>query len=160
MPMSRRPGNDGAVWITKDTKRHERHENPFRVLSRFSRAFALFVVQAAMLSACMPAPGTAIPDLSAYPWLYLRDGTPPKAGEPLVELIAAGDVMLGRGVAGEPQPLAAVTPWMASADLTLGNLECVIAEASVARPGPYRLRAPVTAIAALRDAGFDLLSLA
>ncbi len=108
----------------------------------------------------MPASGTAPPDLSGYPWLYLRDGVPPKAGEPLVELIAAGDVMLGRGVADEPDPLATVAPWLAAADLTLGNLECVIGEAGAARPGPYRLRAPVAAAAKLRDAGFDLLGLA
>ena len=49
-----------------------------------------------MTAACMPAPGTAPLNLSGYPWLYLRDGVPPKAGEPLVELITAGDVMLGR----------------------------------------------------------------
>ena len=132
----------------------------------------------------MPAPGAAAPDLSAYPWLYLRDGAPlpvlrstaslavrstaslavagrsGAAGEPLVELIAVGDVMLGRGVAGEPHPLAAVAPWLASADLALGNLECVVAEAGAARPGPYRLRAPLSAVATLRAAGFDLLGLA
>ena len=56
-------------------------------------------------------------------------------------------------------PLAAVA-WLAAADLTLGNLECVIGEAGAARPGPYRLRAPVAAAARLRDAGFDLLGLA
>jgi poly-gamma-glutamate capsule biosynthesis protein CapA/YwtB (metallophosphatase superfamily) len=108
----------------------------------------------------MPAPGTAAPDLSTYPWLYLRDGTPVAAGERVVELIAVGDVMLGRGVAAEPDPLAAVAPWLASADLALGNLECVIGKAGAARPGPYRLRAPLTAAAALRSAGFDLLGLA
>jgi hypothetical protein len=116
----------------------------------------------------MPAPGTAAPDLSVYPWLYLRDGAPPvltdrsgvAGGEPLVELIAVGDVMLGRGVAAEPDPLAAVAPWLAAADLTLGNLECVAGEAGAARPGPYRLRAPLTAVATLRAAGFDLLGLA
>jgi len=108
----------------------------------------------------MPAPGTAAPDLSTYPWLYLRDGTPVAAGERVVELIAVGDVMLGRGVAAVPDPLAAVAPWLASADLALGNLECVISQAGAARPGPYRLRAPLAAAATLRSAGFDLLSLA
>ena len=113
-----------------------------------------------VVTACAPAPGTAAPDLPAYPWLYLRDGLPVEAGEPLVELIATGDVMLGRGVADEPDPLAGVAPWLASADLALGNLECAIGQAGEPRPGPYRLRAPLTAAAALSAAGFDLLGLA
>jgi len=113
-----------------------------------------------LVASCAPAAGTAAPDLPAYPWLYLRDGVPVEAGEPLVELIAAGDVMLGRSVAGEPDPLGAVAPWLASADLALGNLECVVGESGAARPGPYRLRAPLTAVAELRTAGFDLLGLA
>jgi len=154
--MSRRPGNAGL-----DHEQHEKARKTRKRLSRFSRRFALFAVQAALVvSACMPAPGTAAPDLSAYPWLYLRDGALVAKGEPLVELIATGDVMLGRSVADEPDPLGAVAPWLASADLTLGNLECVVREAGAARPGPYRLRASVAATAALRAAGFDLLSLA
>lgn len=83
------------------------------------------------------APST--PNLSPYPWLYLRDGEPLAAGERVVELIAVGDVMPGRGVAGETQPLAAATPWLRKADLVLGNLECVIAEGGTPRPEPYRL---------------------
>jgi poly-gamma-glutamate synthesis protein (capsule biosynthesis protein) len=130
----------------------------------------------------VPLPEQAVPDLSAYPWLYLRDGKPLVAREKVVELIAVGDVMLGRGVAHEVYsepfgrvcsersqtaqdrlvegPFAAVAPWLRAADLTLGNLECVIAEEGVPRPGPYRLRAPPSAVAALRDAGFDVLGLA
>jgi hypothetical protein len=61
-----------------------------------------------------------------------------------------------------------VTSWLRAADgstelaevLTLGNLECVIAEEGVPRPGPYRLRALPSAVADLRDAGFDVLGLA
>ncbi|NIO69830.1 MAG: hypothetical protein GTN71_12575 [Anaerolineae bacterium] len=104
--------------------------------------------------------GQAAPDLSAYPWLYLRDDKPLAAGEKVIELMTVGDVMLGRGVANKSQPLAAVAPWLRAADLTLGNLECVIADEGVPRPGPYRLRAPPSAVAALRDAGFDVLGLA
>jgi poly-gamma-glutamate synthesis protein (capsule biosynthesis protein) len=44
--------------------------------------------------------------------------------------------------------------------LALGNLECVIAEEGVPRPGPYRLRAPPSAVVDLHDAGFDVLGLA
>lgn len=112
--------------------------------------------------------GQAAPDLSVYPWLYLRDNKPLTTDEKVVELIAVGDVMLGRGVADKPhpepvegsQPLAAVAPWLRAADLTLGNLECVIAEGGVPRPGPYRLRAPLSSVTGLRDAGFDILGLA
>ena len=75
-------------------------------------------------------------------------------------LIAVGDVMLGRDVARQPAPLADVAPWLRTADLAVGNLECVIGNEGVARPGPYRLRAPLAAIDSLRSAGFDLLGLA
>jgi poly-gamma-glutamate capsule biosynthesis protein CapA/YwtB (metallophosphatase superfamily) len=100
------------------------------------------------------------PDLSAYPWLYLRDGAPLTVDERAVEVVAVGDVMLGRGAAKEAQPFAAVAPWLCTADLALGNLECVIAEEGTPRPGPYRLRAPLSAACTLHDAGFDVLGLA
>lgn len=109
---------------------------------------------------------TAVPDLSAYPWVYLRNGRSLSESESVVELIAVGDVMLGRGVADEPEPLAAVAPWLCTADLTLGNLETVIVangtprEASPDGPQPIILNSPVTAVSHLTAAGFDLLSLA
>jgi poly-gamma-glutamate synthesis protein (capsule biosynthesis protein) len=107
-----------------------------------------------------------VPDLSAYPWVYLRDGRPLTGDEPVVELIAVGDVMLGRGVADEPEPLADVAAWLAAADLTFGNLEAVIVEGGIPRtappdePQPIILQAPVTAVSHLTTAGFDILSLA
>lgn len=104
------------------------------------------------------------PDLSAYPWVYLRDGRSLTADEPAVELIAVGDVMLGRGAADTAQPLAAVAPWLAVADLTFGNLEAVLVDAdtpsATAVTQPIRLHAPTTSVAHLTAAGFDLLSLA
>jgi len=116
-------------------------------------------------------PKQGLPDLSVYPWLYLRDGEPLVTGENVVELVAVGDVMLGRGVAGVSQPFASVTPWLHAADLALGNLECVIVPRSngdTPRSGrlddptlqPYRLYAPSSAVTALREAGFDVLGLA
>jgi poly-gamma-glutamate capsule biosynthesis protein CapA/YwtB (metallophosphatase superfamily) len=99
-------------------------------------------------------------DLSAYPWLYLRKDTPLADDESVIEMIAVGDVMLGRGVTKEAQPFAEAAPWLRTADLTLGNLECVIAETGTPRPGPYRLRAPLSTAGVLRDAGFDIIGLA
>jgi hypothetical protein len=113
--------------------------------------------------------GDAGPDVWIFPselapagedWLYLRDDEPLLTGQRVVELIAVGDLMLGRGVSDRIDPLGAVAPWLQAADLALGNLECVIAEGGTPRPGPYRLRAPVSTAATLREAGFDVLGLA
>jgi hypothetical protein len=106
------------------------------------------------------------PDLSAYPWLYLRDARPPAGEDGAVELVAVGDVMAGRGVVGVAEPLAEVAPWLAAADLALGNLESVLVEGGTARSGPpggpepILLRAPPQSAAELAAAGFDLLGLA
>jgi hypothetical protein len=105
-------------------------------------------------------PAAAPPDLSAYPWLYLREGMPPTPGEGAT-LLAVGDVMLGRGVLAEPDPFADVTAWLQTADLVLGNFEGVIADLDSSSPPPgYDLRMPPTAAAQLRAAGFDLVGLA
>jgi poly-gamma-glutamate synthesis protein (capsule biosynthesis protein) len=62
--------------------------------------------------------------------------------------------------------LAAVAPWLRTADLTIGNLESVIVAGGTPRtappgePQPIILNAPLTAISHLTTAGFDLLSLA
>ena len=127
-------------------------------VSPLSVVITLLVVSAWLLPVSPSTPAT--PDLSGYPWLYERGGEPVAAGERVVEVIAVGDVMLGRDVADEPAPLAAVAPWLTAAELTLGNLECVVAEGGAARPGPYRLRAPLSAVTELHAAGFDLLGLA
>jgi len=57
--------------------------------------------------------GQAAPDPSACPWLYLRDGEPLAASEKVVQLIAVGDVMLGRGLAHEPRPELVEGPFAA-----------------------------------------------
>lgn len=105
-------------------------------------------------------PGATPPDLSGYPWLYLREGVPP-APNTGVTLLAVGDVMLGRGVLAEPNPFADVTGWLQTADLILGNFEGVIADLESSSPPPgYDLRMPETAVAQLRAAGFDVMGLA
>jgi poly-gamma-glutamate capsule biosynthesis protein CapA/YwtB (metallophosphatase superfamily) len=127
---------------------------------RLSLASLIVFVALVGLTAWAPLQGQTAPDLAAYPWLYLRDGQAPAPGEKVVEVIAVGDVMLGRGVAGVADPLSGVAPLLRGADLALGNLECVIGEGGTSRPGPYRLRAPSSAAGILREAGFDLLGLA
>lgn len=103
------------------------------------------------------------PDLSVYPWFYLRNGRPLGVEEPVVELIAVGDVMLGRLVGDVSAPLAQVAPWLAAADLTLGNLESVVVDGGTPHgaeggdPTPIILKAPPRALSHLTAAGFDLL---
>jgi poly-gamma-glutamate synthesis protein (capsule biosynthesis protein) len=119
----------------------------------------LFLLLSFLVISCVPA-RQAAPDLAAYPWLYLRGGEPPAAGEAVVEVVAAGDVMLGRGVAQDKEPLAEVAPWLRAADVAIANLECVLAPTTAPRPGPYRLQAPASAARALRRAGLGVLGLA
>jgi hypothetical protein len=128
------------------------------LLSWLSLLVALLLVSAWTVVASAPSERT--PDLPDYPWLYLRGGQALDPGEQVVEVLEVGDVMPGRAVAGEPQPLSGVAPWLRTADLAVGNLECVVAEGGTARPGPYRLRAPASAAAVLSDAGLDVLGLA
>jgi poly-gamma-glutamate synthesis protein (capsule biosynthesis protein) len=110
----------------------------------------------------------------------LRDDEVLAPGESVVEVIAVGDVMLGRGVADQSQPLDNVAPWLRRADLAVGNLECVITGDSqsrsaqnhskgTTRSGPSEprpsesasfLQAAPSAVAQLRGAGFDVLGLA
>lgn len=80
-----------------------------------------------------------------------------------IRLVFAGDVMLGRGVAAsmpESNPLAALKPVFAGADLVMGNLECVISS-EAPKPGPRQiLVAPPQAVDWLREAGFTAMSVA
>jgi poly-gamma-glutamate synthesis protein (capsule biosynthesis protein) len=109
-----------------------------------------------------------IDDLAVYPWLYLRGGQPLGEEEVAVELVAVGDLMLGRSVADEPDPLGAVTPWLRAADIAIGNFEGAIAPQGFkgnAAPqdnpqGPYPLIVPAEGVQTLRAAGFDALGLA
>jgi poly-gamma-glutamate synthesis protein (capsule biosynthesis protein) len=89
---------------------------------------------------------------------------PGEPAPPTLTLAFAGDVMLGRGVAGAlngdwQAAFALVQPWLAEADLAFANLESPLTTASLIRDG-YDLRATPAAVAALQSAGFDALSLA
>lgn len=106
-------------------------------------------------------------DLSAYPWLYLRDGDIPREDEQVVELLAVGDIMLGRGVLDQDNPFGSTRQWLQSADLAIGNFEGAMLpvkmhfDPPVGNPDPaIHLLVPATAAQTLQEAGFDLLGLA
>ena len=92
--------------------------------------------------------------------------TPSATVPPIVNLMAVGDLMLARTIATETMAFngpsavfAAVAPVLNEADLTVGNLECVIAEGGEpVEPKAYTFRAPLEAMDALTLAGFDVLS--
>ncbi len=149
-------------------------------LQRTAVSYLLFPLLFVLLLVGKPGETAVPPDLSVYPWVYLRDGRPLADDETVTSLIAVGDVLLGRGVASQPDPLGGVAPWLASADLTLGNLEGVISvtrdpffvypclwqpsanhESRLPNPGArITLMMPLTAVFQLQHAGFDLLGLA
>lgn len=131
--------------------------------------FVILFASTALLSQLRPASiQPSQPDTSAYAWLYRRERSEPVRETGVVELLVVGDVMSGRGVAEEDDVFRSVAPWMAAADLTMGNLEggIALAQASYqkianeAATSPYRLDAPPAAVSWLQAAGFDLLSLA
>ena len=66
------------------------------------------------------------PIASGYPWVYLREGQVLESDERVVEILAVGDIMLGRGVSGVEGVFLQAAPWLRAADLTLGNFEGAI----------------------------------
>lgn len=86
-----------------------------------------------------------------------------------VSLILAGDVMLGRGVDeslrtfGPTYPWGDILPLLRGADLTVMNLECVIAGGGrpwSRSPKVFHFRADPITIQALQQAGVDCVTLA
>jgi poly-gamma-glutamate capsule biosynthesis protein CapA/YwtB (metallophosphatase superfamily) len=75
-----------------------------------------------------------------------------------------GDIMLGRGVAGQPGGAAArlrpMAPHLRGSDLTVGNLESTLSDDGVPQQGTDSFFAPPAVLGALADAGVDALSLA
>ncbi len=91
---------------------------------------------------------------------------PLAADEALVSVIAVGDVLLGRGVTAEVDPLRQAAGWLQEADLALGNLEGVLVEGGSPRQErageaqPIILAARPSSASLLPQAGFDILGLA
>jgi poly-gamma-glutamate synthesis protein (capsule biosynthesis protein) len=115
-------------------------------------AMAIAVLAAGLLSS--RAAGS-----EASGWVYLRGGALPAAGEPVVEVLAVGDVMTGRALADTPNLFAGVSDTLRKADLTIGNLEGAITARRVADDSLWLLL-PLSTPASLAEAGFDLLGLA
>jgi poly-gamma-glutamate capsule biosynthesis protein CapA/YwtB (metallophosphatase superfamily) len=90
----------------------------------------------------------------------------PTEFNPSVELAFVGDVMLGRSLgeritSGEGETIfASVESTLQSADLAIGNLECAMGEGGVKAHKYYTFLAPPQSAALLKNAGFDLLTLA
>jgi len=80
--------------------------------------------------------------------------------------MAVGDIVLGRtigemiGSEGLEAPFLYTAETLASADITLGNLECAISDRGTPEEKTYAFRAPVASGESLAYAGFDLLNLA
>lgn len=119
------------------------------VLSRLCLVVSLLIIG-------LPSQAGAA-DQAAYPWVYLRDGELPAASEHLVEVIAVGDVMPGRGLDGRHGIFDHVAAELGGADLAIGNLEGVMAVDPTVMITPS-LFIPPRAAVSLVEAGFDLLS--
>ncbi|MBI3648816.1 MAG: CapA family protein [Actinobacteria bacterium] len=87
------------------------------------------------------------------------------AGSGNVDLLFAGDVMLGRGVA----PVARSDPWgvfgdvqaqVRAADVAIANLESPLTSRPPESPGPNALEADPATARLLASAGFDAMSMA
>jgi poly-gamma-glutamate synthesis protein (capsule biosynthesis protein) len=86
------------------------------------------------------------------------------SGQP-VTFAFAGDihfegVLRGKLAANPGGVLAPITPVLASADLTIANLETAITERGTPAPKEFTFRAPATALTALAGGGIDVASMA
>lgn len=112
-------------------------------------------VQAATVAGVDP-----LRDPTRYP---LTTGASPGAPPKVTTVTVAGDIMLGRrvGASGRPgEELGPLQRRLASADLTIGNLESTLSDDGEPRQGGDSFAADPDVLGALDAAGFDLLSLA
>jgi len=109
----------------------------------------------------------AVPTLEQTPTFLLPSPTPDRSPREVITLALAGDVMLGRLVdlailaKGPRYPWGDVLPLVQAADLSLVNLECVIAESGepFTPRRVFYFRAHPEAIEVLTLAGIDYVTL-
>lgn len=93
----------------------------------------------------------------------LRDGL---GFKPVVRLAAVGDIMLDRALGfvlsqgNLTYPFEKVHAPLSNADLTIGNLESSLGDVGEPVGKSYTFRAPPEAALSLREAGFDIMTLA
>jgi len=91
---------------------------------------------------------------------------PASPHEPTLTLVAVGDIMLARGVAkaiereGPGYPFSATAEITRAADLAVANLECALSRDATALVKRYSFKADPACAEGLKNAGFDILSLA
>jgi poly-gamma-glutamate capsule biosynthesis protein CapA/YwtB (metallophosphatase superfamily) len=130
---------------------------PVSCLNEAVQRLALFIIIGLILAI---APITR-PDIPVRILEYVKNGPAPE-----VSLVAVGDIMLSRTVAkrmhqyGPDYPFASTTAFIRSADIAFGNLETSITPGEAVQPMEMSFRADPEAAQALKDAGFDILSLA
>jgi len=104
------------------------------------------------------------PTLSSSPAITPA-ATPTIQWDRQVQLMAVGDIMLGRTIGdlilsdGVEAPFLYTFNVLSSANITVGNLECPISDRGTAEDKPYAFRAPLAAGESLAHAGFDLVSI-
>jgi poly-gamma-glutamate synthesis protein (capsule biosynthesis protein) len=122
------------------------------------RKWPLGAIGFAFLLLAAPVPSTAAASAPGR-WIYLRGGALPSADEPVVEVLAVGDVMTGRGMETVPDIFGHVSDALRAADVTIGNLEGAISDEPVP-PESVWLHLPLDTPTMLDEAGFDLLGVA
>jgi len=140
-----------------------------------------FILAALALTGCsttapeQPAPPVTVERVEPVPPPVSKPSPPPEPDKSglRISIAAVGDMMIGTDFPKNHLPdddgvgfLAAVTPWLASADLTFGNLEGVLVDGGepakkCKNPDAcYLFRSPTRYATHYRNAGFDVLSLA
>ncbi len=162
------------------------NRNSTRLAARNIALAATLALLGACASAPSEPPAPEVPATQAPAAEAPVDEPPPAVAEPVPEpplappkperrltIAAVGDMMLGTDYPKNRLPdddgvsfLAAVTPWLSSADLAFGNLEGVLVDGG--EPGKrcknpdacFRFRSPPRYALHYKAAGFDVLSLA
>jgi poly-gamma-glutamate capsule biosynthesis protein CapA/YwtB (metallophosphatase superfamily) len=118
-------------------------------------------------TAALPSPSAASPAASASPAESAAAGAGANSESNQVKLAFVGDILPAAGVAqlmkknGYDYPYRQARSLLEAADITAGNLEAPITSRGTgAKNKQYVFRGPVQALPALKDAGFDVFTLA